>query len=492
MGIEEIVGTLAEVQENAAGIEGWPAQGKMSRKLVVGDVLGIDLVHPRTGQILLPARTVLNEAFLFRIEVLGMTTLALQSVDHGVQLGVGRLSEAPELFDFDTFLAAKSAILRLEGVARAYGRTKEADKIDPSAIHELLTDFIQTLVSRIEAIPYGRFLDLRYFDAYLFSHPINLATLTLAMGLALDYDRPRLFALGTAAIMADLGKYMLTDEILFKAPPLTAEEQQIVRRHVDLGADFASLFPWARGPIVDIVGSHHERFDGSGYPGGLPGEYLSQEAQLVGLADVYDAMVSDLPYRKRIDTGVAYRVLASQGGKQWDPEIVGAFTRVVAPYPVNTLVRLDNGESALVVAVNSEDIFRPVVRLGEQEIDLAKGGDRRVAGSIIRRRFYRSPVDLPIEACLDGRNLFPAQLVDLSLNGMSLTTKDLVPEPGMGIELLLPGQLKRSSLRIKSRVVWSRRSDAKTVQFGVALTELSPTTKGSLLEAIWAGRSGRS
>ncbi|MBM3275245.1 MAG: hypothetical protein FJZ00_08830 [Candidatus Sericytochromatia bacterium] len=122
-------------------------------------------------------------------------------------------------------------------------------------------------------------------------------------------------------------------------------------------------------------------------------------------------MVSDVPYRRRMDTAVAYRAIETQSGKSWAPEVVAAFKRCIAPYPVNTLVRLNTGEAALVTAVDPDNPFKPRVRVGACEIALSADPSRRIAGSLVRRYFYRELLGMPIKIRLErSGTFFPARL----------------------------------------------------------------------------------
>jgi hypothetical protein len=352
-------------------------------------------------------------------------------------------------------------------------------------MRELLNDLVQSMLDRLEKLVPGQYMDLRSHDYYLYCHPINTAMIALAMGLALRYDRTHLFTLGSAALLADIGKFRLPRALLHKAGDLSDQEKQLLQEHGRLGGEVVSSFNWARGAILFTIENHHERFDGSGYPRCLKGPQIGEEAMIVGLADAYDAMISDQPYRKRMDPAVAYRVIQSHKGKEWDPGLVWAFQRYVAPYPINSLVKLNTGEEARVMAVRPDHLNRPIVQADGREIDLSKDKERRIVAAIIPRRYYREKVSMAVEVRIHGRDVFPGTLSDLSLNGMSLVDSLVGADPGTEVDVTIPIPAKRASIQIKGNVVWCKPAAEGKFQMGLAFKQISATNKQALLETMW-------
>ncbi|MBM3267771.1 MAG: PilZ domain-containing protein [Candidatus Sericytochromatia bacterium] len=462
----------------------------MSRKrtLEAGDTLARDLLHPQTAQILLPAGTVLTESYIFKIELLRLTDVAIECLRPPPQEEENEPDAAPGLqgpMDFDLFSKAKEVMVRLEELGRAYGTARGFKALDSFGIREILTDLVQIMVDRLEKVLPGRYMDLRCHDYYLYSHSINVAMMSIAMGLALKYDRTRLFTLGSAALLADIGKFRLPRHLLHKTEELSEAERALVQDHGRLGAEVVSNFNWARGSILFVIENHHERFDGSGYPRGLRGSQIGEEAAIVGLADAYDAMISDQPYRKRLDPAVAYRIIQSLAGKEWDPGLVWAFQRYIAPYPLNSLVKLNTGQEARVIAVRPEHLNRPIVMADGNEYDLSKDRERRIVAAIIPRRYYREKITMSVEVRVHGRDVFPGTLSDLSLNGLSLVDSPIKADPGTEVDVTIPIPAKRASIQIKGNVVWCKANSDGKYQMGLAFKQISATNKQALLETMW-------
>jgi len=127
-----------------------------------------------------------------------------------------------------------------------------------------------------------------------------------------------------AARVHDLGKIAVPDQVLHKQGRLTPEEFELMKKHPETGAEILAKFPeYKRGR--QLVLAHHERIDGLGYPHGLAGRAIALGARILAVADSWDAMTSDRPYRKALDPAIALAELQRGRGTQWDPEVVDAF-----------------------------------------------------------------------------------------------------------------------------------------------------------------------
>jgi putative nucleotidyltransferase with HDIG domain len=164
-------------------------------------------------------------------------------------------------------------------------------------------------------------------DEYTGGHTMRVSTysLLLAEKLNLSADDLHLIRIGTP--LHDIGKIGIDDAILRKPDRLTPEEFEVMKTHTVKGAEILATIPDLK-PIIPIVRSHHERWDGKGYPDSLGGEAISPLARIVALADAYDAMTSDRPYRKGMPSAVAFAEIEKQSGRQFDPTFAGAFLAI--------------------------------------------------------------------------------------------------------------------------------------------------------------------
>lgn len=151
-----------------------------------------------------------------------------------------------------------------------------------------------------------------------------------ALGIAreLGVTGPELEAIKIASLLHDIGKLGISERILCKPDKLTPEEFGVIQGHVDLGARILEPveFPW---PVIPIVLTHHERWDGLGYPRGLRAEEIPIGGRIVALADVFDALTSERPYRKAMSRDAALDLIGRGAGSQFDPDVVAVFLRIL-------------------------------------------------------------------------------------------------------------------------------------------------------------------
>ena len=190
---------------------------------------------------------------------------------------------------------------------------------------------------------------LREHDQDTAAHSVNTAVLALALGAHLEMDRRDLRRLGTGALLHDIGKMTVPQEILQKADALTDEESELVRRHPQAGYDLVTASGKVHTESLEIIRLHHERWGGHGYPLGLRGEMIPRKALMTGLADAYDAMTSRRPYAAALPPEKALHELYGDAERQFSVELVQAFIRCLGIFPVGSVVELDNGARGIVV-----------------------------------------------------------------------------------------------------------------------------------------------
>lgn len=161
-------------------------------------------------------------------------------------------------------------------------------------------------------------------DRYTRKHSEDVMTHSLEIARRLGLTEAERHTVSVAALLHDVGKIGIPDQILRKPGELTTEEFEAVKMHPNIGAAIVAAVP-GLAAILDAVRHHHERWDGGGYPDGLRGEETPQLARLLAVADAYSAMTTDRPYRQGLAAAAARRLLAQGAGTQWDPACIQAF-----------------------------------------------------------------------------------------------------------------------------------------------------------------------
>lgn len=159
-------------------------------------------------------------------------------------------------------------------------------------------------------------------------HADRMTEVAMAIGVSVHLEQHRLDALALLTKFHDLGKVGIPDSILKKPAALTSEEWQIMKTHTTIGQRIAEASP-ELSSIADLIYMHHEKWDGTGYPVGALGDAIPLECRILAIADSFDAMTNDRPYRKALSVSEAVSEIKSCAGTQFDPELVEVFVRVM-------------------------------------------------------------------------------------------------------------------------------------------------------------------
>jgi HD-GYP domain-containing protein (c-di-GMP phosphodiesterase class II) len=230
--------------------------------------------------------------------------------------------------------------------------------------HDLAGMVVTRLRESITRSPGANLLlmQMRRFQRGQFNHAVNVCVLSLVVatttGLTDDLD-----ALGTGALLHDVGETRLPRSLLRKSGPWSETELALVRRHPGLGAEILESTEKFAPLIRRIVLEHHERIDGSGYPSGLSGAALDGAVQLVGLTDDYDDMLSGRHHAALQPTEVLRQLYLQANGGAVDRALVQKLIRSLGVYPIGTVVELNTGERGVVVANNRTAALKPIVRV---------------------------------------------------------------------------------------------------------------------------------
>lgn len=220
---------------------------------------------------------------------------------------------------------------------------------------------------------------LRKRDEYTFNHSLNVGVLLARFSHHLGLDLATTHEIALGGLLHDIGKMAVAAEVLKKPGKLTEEEYNHMKTHVERGLHLVA--PYSLGPAaLSVIGEHHERYDGNGYPGHTREEGISQAGRMAAIVDVYDAISSDRVYHKGLPAPEAMRRIF-EWQCHFDPRLVSQFVRCLGIYPIGSLVRLKSGRLAIVVQHHPEKLIRPRVRvifdavqrihLLPEEIDLA-------------------------------------------------------------------------------------------------------------------------
>jgi HD-GYP domain-containing protein (c-di-GMP phosphodiesterase class II) len=202
---------------------------------------------------------------------------------------------------------------------------------------------------------------MRRHDDYMYGHAIACGALAAALGRHLGLPEGSILSLATAGLLMDIGKTRLRTELLHLARPLSPDEFELVRTHVAEGVDIVTAGGMVDPDVLDVLRTHHERFDGSGYPDGLLDETIPMTGRMLAIIDSYDAMCSTRPYQAAVSRHHALQAIYRARGVLYQPELVEQFQVCLGVYPTGSHVELSTGEVAVVLEQNQVRRLRPTV-----------------------------------------------------------------------------------------------------------------------------------
>lgn len=243
-----------------------------------------------------------------------------------------------------------------EGIQYLYSNTESEDFT--RATNSIAGDLMKA-ISENDAIAVD--IDaLKVSDEYTFKHSVDVATMAMVVAKKHGFTDKQIYEIGIAGLLHDVGKSKIPLEVLNKPARLTDAEFEIMKQH----ALFGYRILQDKNDISDAVRlgvlQHHEKINGKGYPLGVPEERISPYARILSVVDIYDALVTERPYKKAFSKRDAVEMIMAMTD-ELDIGAMRSFLDSVLLYPVNSTVQLSNGEMARVVANHPECILRPTV-----------------------------------------------------------------------------------------------------------------------------------
>ena len=338
-------------------------------QLKSGDRVGRDVYSDPAGLPLLKAGIRISDSYRASLERAGVPAVW---VDDGLSKGIEPLEVLSEGTKRRATIAIRDAF-RDAPTTLATGRD-----LPDQTVREMM-DVVDQIIDEVAENVHAALAlnDLANADGYTLKHSLAVTTLGLSLGLRLmqkygwfdaqdklrfDDIHGRLPPLGVGLLVHDIGKLAVPPEILNKPGKLTDDEWVAMKTHPMEGVrilQHATISPLSRA----VVRSHHEQWNGQGYPAGLAGSKIHQFARVAAVADVFDALTSDRHYRKAWPVHKAWTFIVERSGTHFDPEVVSVFQSSVAPYPPGTGVVLSDGSSGIVKEVRPEMLTQPIVRI---------------------------------------------------------------------------------------------------------------------------------
>lgn len=335
------------------------------RYLKDNQVLATDLYYD-SRRVVLRRGVTLTSKMIKRIHQLGFQGAYIEdALSEGLEI-------VPTVSDdlrFSTKKAIQSLFVSLESNSLTHAN------IIFSELRQLVDDTIDQILGNRHVM--ANMIDLRAFDDYTYSHSVNVSMLSSLIGATMKMPRNQLADLTLGALLHDIGKVFVDKNLLNKREKLEPIEFEELKRHSQYGYDYLRNNSAVPDSAKTVALTHHEKCDGSGYPCGLAGSNIPVYGRIVCIADIYDALTSDRPYRKALLPSDALEYIMGGYGSTFDTVVIDNFMKRISLYPIGTCVRLSTGETAIVIENYPSFGRQPKVRIIEngkqttREIDLA-------------------------------------------------------------------------------------------------------------------------
>ncbi|MGN8645295.1 HD-GYP domain-containing protein [Gracilibacillus sp. HCP3S3_G5_1] len=313
-------------------------------------------IYDAHGRILVQQNMQLTEIMIERLKSSGITYVVVQEEDTEDIVIDGPIPERQRL---EAVQKIKDTFQRL----KLDDLTKNNYLLEDAAVklEVLVREIASELNKNDDVIHY--LSNLLIIDDHLFSHSLNVSMYSLALAQELNLQNTDMVQLGLGAVLHDIGKLIIPEEIINKPGKLTNKELKIVQAHTEYGFDMLRKAPNIPLIVAHCAYQHHERMDGSGYPRGIKRNAIHPFARIIGVADVFDAVTSNRVYRNAMLPHEGLEILYGGAGTQFDKHLVEMFKRTVALYPNGLTVYLSDGRVGVVARQNSHLFERPVVRI---------------------------------------------------------------------------------------------------------------------------------
>ncbi len=284
----------------------------------------------------------------------------------------------------------------IEGVSEIFNDIKMENEVYHTRIDDLISQLMNVIRENTNEVIQLTLVDLPSVDKFTAS-AVNCMILSVVIGMNLKFVSHRLIQLATAALLHDVGMLKIPETILFKKEKLTSEEYKQMKMHTIHTYKIISQFLKYPEEIASIALQHHERWDGKGYPRGLRGNDILLPARIISVADAYEAMVRERPYRNSMIGYNAMKEILNDNGRRFDPRVLKAFLKSMGIYPIGSIVQLNNSSVGRVVENHPEAPLRPKL-----ELIIDEYGDRYAEKEVID---LLSKKNLFIVKAVDYRNI---------------------------------------------------------------------------------------
>lgn len=382
---------MNEIRASRSG--GYMAVRRILTSRASENMVVADDVYTSDDHLVIPADTVLTEEIIKSLKEYGIFAIRIK-VDEENESTSSEKTPEEKTNEIKEFVKSDS---EKQNYLRQVKESKEFEQFHTAFIDSVdnLKDVFNKVVMQNEEIDSKAILEdvenviskgrnglhildmlqcMRGYDDVTYVHSVNVAMLSNMIGRIVypDITKKELDVLTLSGLLHDIGKMMVPDNIIQKKGRLTLPEYNVVKTHVLFGNNILKGLKNLDPRVAEVAMRHHERCDGTGYPGGYKRDQIGPFARIVAIADTYDAMTSDRVYRAAICPFDVIGMFEREGIVKFDVEFLLPFLEKAVQAYLNTEVKLSTNEVGKVVMINKNEFSRPIVQVGDEFYDLSK------------------------------------------------------------------------------------------------------------------------
>lgn len=335
-------------------------------RTLVPDMVIDQAIIDRAGRVLIARKTRMNEYLITSLQKMGVPGIYIregeeeeeekkekQPLSEAIQNKIDKL----KVRDRAKVKIQESVKQRVaEGIQYLYSDTESENFTDAT---KSITNDLMKAISDNEAIAVD-ISALKVSDEYTFKHSVDVATMSMVVARQYGLNDQQVYEIGISGLLHDIGKSRIPNEVLNKAGKLTDEEFGLMKKHSVYGYEILKGKHNLSGSIKMGVLQHHEKNNGRGYPLGVTEEKINLYAKIISVADIYDALVTERPYKKAFSPRDAVEMIMAMT-EELDINVMKSFLESVILYPVGSDVELSTGETARVIENSPQYVLRPKV-----------------------------------------------------------------------------------------------------------------------------------
>lgn len=345
--------------------------------LISGMVVADD-VYNSTDQLVIARGSTIDDNIISKLEMYDILAVNVFEEEKAVESVASVVTQTEQIKGTDEFKEFENIFAAVTGDlqqcmtnAVANGMTQE----DLSSIRTLTRGILEKSM-RMPNI-FDMLHCMRESADGIFTHSVSVAVIGAVLARWLKFPAKEQELVGFAGMLHDIGKLQIPEEILLKPGKLTEEEFELVKSHTIKGYNYVKNLQIDRH-VKQAILMHHERCDGSGYPMKAKGANIDKYAKIIAIADVYVAMTSNRVYRDSICPFEVIDNFEKNGLQLYEIEYIMTFLKNIANTYIHSQVRLSNGMAGEIIMLNNNRLAKPVVKVGEQYIDLCRESELKI------------------------------------------------------------------------------------------------------------------